>query len=281
MKKIINYCSGGLGNRLKPLASCYAISQITGRKLEMYWHPTLRCGGIFNKLFTNAYDNIERDWLHSVTNAKIYSHQSYIDHDARTYNNNQLQTLSTKFPVVSLDRCHEILNDTTETIIVYDNGFLPGIDMSKTTEFFKVLNPVDEIKQTVAQFCRENNINKTVIGVHARGTDFEPSGVSAEHYLNQIRQHVKPGRKFLLCSDSKEYEDYIRNALPEHIITIPKKNYVTKSVEGSWVNNVSTPHDSVKDALIDMYTLAETSFLLYNNASTFAHVILEILKSRN
>lgn len=281
MKKIINYCSGGLGNRLKPLASCYAISQLTGRKLEMYWHPTMRCGGIFDKLFTNTIDNIEYDWLHSVTNAKIYSYQSYIDHDANLNGNNQLQTLSRKFPVVPLDRCHEILLDDAETIIIYDNGFLPGINLAKTNEFFKLLNPVDEIKQAVSSFCKSNNINKTVIGVHARGTDFESSGVSAEHYLNMIRTHVKPGRRFLLCSDSKEYEDYIQKALPGYIITIPKNNYVSKNGGGSWTNNVLTPHDSVKDSLVDLYTLAETSFLLYNESSTFAHIVLELLKSRN
>lgn len=282
MKKIINYCSGGLGNRLKPLASCYAISQLTGRKLETYWQPTRRCGGIFDKLFTNKIDNIEKDWLHAVTNAKIYSYQSYIDHDASVYGNTQLQQLSHKFPVAPLTSCADILNDPTETIIVYDNGFLPGIDEAKTTEFFRVLDPNQRIKDSVAKFCAENNINKTVIGVHARGTDFEPSGVNAEHYLNMIRNNIKPGRKFLLCSDSNEYETHIKEAFPNNIIVRAKGNYVTKAQQnGSWVNNVETPHESVEEALIDIYSLVETSFMLYNNASTFAHLVTEIIKSRN
>jgi hypothetical protein len=283
MKKIVNYCSGGLGNRLKPLASCYAISQLTGRKLETYWHPTMRCGGIFEKLFPNSgIENIEKDWLHTAKDAKIYSEQSYIDHDAGMNGNPQLQDLSRRFPVVSLSQSQQILNDQAETIIVYDNGFLGGIDEQKTNEFFKILKPNEKIQSEVARFCRENKIDKTVVGVHARGTDFEASGVNAEHYLNLIRSHVKPGRKFLLCSDSQDYETTIKAAFPNNIIVREKSNYVTKAAQHySWVNNVETPHESVEEALIDIYTLAKTSFLLYNNASTFAHLVLELIKSRN
>lgn len=282
MKKIINYCSGGLGNRLKPLASCYAISQITGRKLELCWHPTRRCGGIFEKLFTNQIDNIEIDSLRYCTNVRIYSEQCYIDHDAQVYGNKQLQELSRRFQVIPLERCHEILIDDSDTIIVYDNGFLPGINQEKATEFFSVLQPNDCVKTAVASYCQENHINKSVIGVHARGTDFEASGVNAEYYLNLIKKEIKHGSKFLLCSDSKEYETYIRNALPHNVIIRDKSRYVTKADGGgSWVNNVETPHESVEEALVDMYVLAETDFKIYNSASTFAHLILEIIKSRN
>lgn len=284
MKKIINYCSGGLGNRLKPLASCYAISQITGRKLETYWHPTQRCGGIFHSLFdNNEIENIEKDLLSDQKDVKIYSYQSYIDHDASLNNTTQLQQLSRIFPVEPLTSCPNILNDKEETIIIYDNGFLPGIDTIKTTEFFKVLNPNKNIKESVIQFCQDNKINKSVIGVHARGTDFEPSGVNADYYLNLIKSNTFFGNKFLLCSDSKEYEEYIKNALPNNIITRNKNSYVSKihNTSNSWVNNVSTPHNSVEEALIDIYALSETNFTLYNNNSTFAHIVLEIIKSRN
>lgn len=282
MKKIINYCSGGLGNRLKPLASCYAISQITGRKLEQYWHPTRRCGGIFDRLFTNNIENIERDWLHACTNVKIYSEQCYIDHDASVYGNTQLQELSRRFPVIPLEKCSDIIKDDAETIIVYDNGFLSGIDLTKTTEFFKILQPNDCVKSAVKAYCSENNINKSVIGVHARGTDFEPSGVNADYYLNLIKSNMKPNAKFLLCSDSKEYETHIKEALPTNVIIRNKSRYVTRiENNNSWVNNVQTPHESVEEALVDMYILAETDFKLYNSASTFAHLILEIIKSRN
>ncbi|MCP4748729.1 MAG: glycosyltransferase [Desulfobacteraceae bacterium] len=36
-KTIICYCAGGLGNRLKPMASCWAISRLTGRRLKILW----------------------------------------------------------------------------------------------------------------------------------------------------------------------------------------------------------------------------------------------------
>ena len=187
MKTIINYCSGGLGNRLKPMASCYAISQLTNRELQMYWHPTTRCGGIFNKLFTNDIKNIEIDKLVELNDVKIYSYQSYIDHDANLNGNHQLKRLSERFPVIPLSRSNEILTDEAETIIVYDNGFLNGIDSNITTNFFGVLNPNDKIKSSVKEFCSQNLINTGVIGVHARGTDFESSGVTADHYLKMIK----------------------------------------------------------------------------------------------
>jgi hypothetical protein len=107
--------------------------------------------------------------------------------------------------------------------------------------------------------------------VHARGTDFEDSGINADYYLN--RMSVFSDGAFFVCSDSPEYERYIKQKDGRHIIIRSDKKYVSKQNNGSWSNNVYTPTDSVQDSYVDLLLLARTNFRIYHPNSSFAHLV--------
>ena len=73
MKTIINYTTGGLGNRLRPLSSAYAISKVTGRTLMQFWDSDVTNGSLakFHELFENDISEISSEELLRLSSVKI------------------------------------------------------------------------------------------------------------------------------------------------------------------------------------------------------------------
>jgi hypothetical protein len=268
--KIINWCSGGLGNRLKPLASCAVIAKETGRQLGIMWQPTMRCQTHFHDLFKNDIEEFDNESIKQLDSVHIYTERPYISHDANLNNLNGLLTLSGRFDVSSLSETSNIRSNRLNNIITYSNDYLAGYDQAACNNYLKELTPVDYIKEEVETFCRLHSIDKSFIGVHCRGTDFESGGSQLQSYMTHMAAF---DGKFFVCSDSLEYEQAIKNTFGDRVVFRQKRSYVYKENPGnSWTNNVQTPKDSVLESLIDLYILAKTNFQIYNKNSTFAHL---------
>ena len=83
--------------------------------------------------------------------------------------------------------------------------------------------------------------------------------------------------KFFVCSDSKQNEDQIKQVFGDAVICRSGKNYVSKlNPSSSWKNNVSTPLESLKDSLIDLIMLSNSTIKIYNPQSSFAQLALFI-----
>lgn len=262
---VINYASGGLGNRFKPLGSCYNVAKITNRSLGMTWDLTPACNCKFNVLFKNNIEIIDLKTL-NPSDVSIYSEPEWIEHDVRLNGNPNLYNLFLKVGCRNLSKCNEMLTDTKKYIIVYSNTVLFGFESIQ--EFIKTLEPIDELKLKISSFIVGTQINKNVIGVHARGTDF--SGMSANSYIPQMRQF---NNSFYVCSDSKDIENSIKNEFGARVI-IREKHYVEKANKTNcgWVNNILRNTQSVQDAVIDLYLLSKTNFQIYNKDSSFAEI---------
>ena len=98
MGKIINWCSGGMGNRLRPLSTCYTIHKTYDRQLGYCWQPSPGCQAKFNDLFIkdDEWYDLSYDEITSLEDVSIYSEVEYIINDARLYNNNTLLNLYNK-----------------------------------------------------------------------------------------------------------------------------------------------------------------------------------------
>jgi hypothetical protein len=274
MSRIINYCSGGLGNRLKPFSSCGVISQLTGRKLGVLWKPTMRCQTDFHDLFTNDVELFDSDSLGALNSVEIYSERPYIVHDANLNNMRGLLKLSGQYNVRSLPDTPHITKADIENVIVYSNDYLAGYSKEHTTSFLKTLDPLDFIKEEISKFCLDNGIGKSIIGVHVRGTDFENGGSVLPSIISQMEQF---NGRFFVCSDSLEYETALQQRFGDRVIFRRKCSYVYKeNSSAGWTNNVQTPKESVQESLIDLYILSMTDFRIYNPNSTFAHIALDL-----
>jgi len=265
MQYIINYASGGLGNRFKPLGSCYNVCKLTNRTLGMTWDLTPACNAPFNALYKNNIEIIDLKTL-DPNDVSIYSEPEWIEHDVRLNGNVGLFNLYSKVGCKNLCRCNEMLSDTKKYIIVYSNTVLSGFESIE--EFVKTLEPIDELKIKISSFISEHNIDKTVIGVHARGTDF--SGTSASTYIPQMKSF---NNRFYVCSDSKDIENSIKNEFGNRVI-IREKHYVDKfnKNNSAWVNNILRNVESVQDAVVDLCILSKTDFRIYNKDSSFAEI---------
>jgi hypothetical protein len=272
MSKIICYCSGGLGNRLKPLASCNIIANLTGRDLVVIWEPTLRCLAPFESLFDASNIQIMKEQeLYNLKDVSVWCPSDAGDYE---YNLNKLSGMKdiiNKFGSKSID-IDRILEDTADNLIVFSNTFLPNISTQDHKEIFQHnLKPKNQIIKKANDIWTTLNLNENFIGVHARGTDFEDSGVNADYYLT--RMGYLSNYSFFVCSDSPYYESYIKEKDGRNVVTRPNKIFVSKNTEGNWSNNVLTPTDSVQDSLVDIILLAKTDFRIYHPNSSFAHLV--------
>ena len=267
---IISICKGGLGNRLKSLSSCYAIAKKTGRMLGIVWETDLRCDAGFSYLFSNEIICSSLDWILSKNNISLYTNADWV----KQYYPN-LFPIVKKYGCINLDKTSKIINDNNDLIVVYSNDYLNGCTAKECKAFFDWLTPINVIEEKLQKLQKHLQLDKTFVGVHARGTDYECGGVTVKTYLERMDAEYKKNKnvKFFVCSDSLEYETIIKNSFPQVYIN-KKENYVFKANNDSdWRNNVQRPLESVQDALVDMYLLSKTNFKIYHPNSTFAHIV--------
>jgi ribonuclease HI len=263
--RIINWCAGGLGNRLKPLGSCALMALESNRTLAIQWKPALRCMAKFEDLYANDIQQIDLNSLDPDT-VSLYTDASYVHHEMNLNGNSELLRFLNHNGCKHFTQFDEILNDPAENVIIYNND-LCGSKTNIST-FLHTLIPLPCIQDKIINFCQANQIDKSVIGIHARGTDFN---VDVGYYINQIAS-LDANRRLYVCSDSQEFENAIRGAFGPRVIANQDKVYVSKERNGGWVNNVKTPVDSVQDSLVDLHILAKTDFLISHPNSTFAHI---------
>jgi hypothetical protein len=225
----------------------------------------------FNSLFSNIIPHIEEKSLSTLTNVKVFCPDGAADYESNLNNIYGLRDLARRVGTSLLDT-RAIINDQTENIIVFSNTVLPDISIQSHKNFFIYFLKVNkDIIDKVDAFWKESKLHKDFIWVHARGTDFEDSGINADYYLSAMG--IMSGVDFFVCSDSKEYEQYIKEKEFRNVVIRSDKKYVSKNKDGIWSNNVYTPTDSVQDSLIDLLLLARTNFQIYHPNSSFAHLV--------
>jgi hypothetical protein len=268
MKYIINYSSGGLGNRLIPLLCIMELCEKLNRNVGVIWPETMRCMGHFKNLFSNQITEFKINNLDPLETV-IYSNHEFITYDASLNNNDELLNLSYLCQVKNLNSLSEIYNEDKKYIVIYHNtSFLEFDSIPKQLKSLKV---TDYIENKINDFVNEYKINKSTIGIHARSTDFINENLSKYTQLIENILVNNPESKILFCSDDVTWESSIKTQFPKNIIIRQKKDYVKKFNDTlGWVNNVYTSEESTIEGLIDIYLLSKTNFLHYNPESTFA-----------
>ena len=101
----IVYCTSGLGNRLRPLASAIAYCNITGRKLRVYWDIKTPNGCLspLSSLFENKFDLISLEEISDLApdKIKLFTEKGPghgVQREADRFGRNQLLELSQGSP---------------------------------------------------------------------------------------------------------------------------------------------------------------------------------------
>lgn len=280
-KTIICYCVGGLGNRIRPLSSCYSLSLLTDRKLIIIWPYTTRCQANFDNLYDCGLDVYPDTFLSDIAgNSKVYGIPDAIYNERALFGKTELPNLVDKIGATSTDYSENIRTDSSDHIVIVTNNFLRGAFQEHENHFMKnILSPTKLIKQKIKEEQSILNLDKNTIGVHARATDFfDDHGVSDQFYYNLIRQNSPERSRIFVASDSKEMEESIQKEFigtSREILVRENKHYVGRinQTTNRWADNLDTSNGSVVDAIVDMYLLAKTDFKVYHNSSTFAQII--------
>tara|TARA_R110000824_G_scaffold48867_3_gene137588 strand:- start:3874 stop:4722 length:849 start_codon:yes stop_codon:yes gene_type:complete len=270
-KRVINYSTGGLGNRLRPLSSAYAVHKETGKILCQYWDSKTTNGTLakFNELFENDIKELSSKDLENLESYKIYSEINNINRLSSKYGRHDLIDMVGKSPESLAPRGSYISDNSEDNIIFYCNNFIPNTNRDFCHEFIRSLRPIPIIQEKIDKETVELGLNKNVIGVHARGTDFN---VDVGYYINQMRDYGS-SVTFFLSTDDVKYEKEICSIFKERVITRQGRAHLTKeNEEGAWEYNFVISKEKSQDSIVDMYLLAKTDIQIYHPASTFSEI---------
>jgi hypothetical protein len=265
MKKLIIYTTGGLSNRVLPIISAITLAKRYNRELLIYWPTDRACLCHFNDLYDTEFKFIDDIFLNTLNDSMIEYHVKY---EASIVNDNKIYGRTFLFNKhnenkVNLD--HTIDFGCDSDIMIMDNNFIHGsttheenVTELQNLKFKKSL--VDEANKIGDSL----GLDDSVVGIHARGTDFI---IDISFYVNQINQVLseRGDTKLYIASDDKTLEDTLINQYPNNIIRRVKTNYMEKEYNRTL--------DRMEDSIIDLLLLAKTDFKVYNNLSSFTTYI--------
>jgi len=280
MKSIIVYCTSGLGNRLRSLSSAYAIAKKTDRTLKIYWDNIIPNGCLspWGELFENKIEQITNEEMRVLDDCKVCSDEYDADREDWYFKNPTLKILKDKYGSYGKDGA--TLTDKQKNIIIFNNNFLSAITLEESYEFLKLLKPKKDILDKINQYINILGLDKTIIGIHARGTDFSST---LEFYTQQIDEFLRKNneQKFFLSTEDPIYEKEIKYRYGEKIICRTKENYIEKKDDNlSWNNynsfSITTEHS--KEAVEDIFLLSKTDIKIFHPLSTFCEIARIISK---
>jgi len=270
MRRLICYVTGGLGNRVLPLASFIEFAKRSDRELFVYWPLDFRCGAHFSELYSDELLFVDDSFLAAlpVINTQIFCRfDDGVTNDYTIYNRNYLWNARAGGRLVIGE---PTVDNEVENLVCCTNTFLSCIPEKDCEEAVRKLQIKRDIIEDANKIALSLGLNKNILGVHLRGTDYN---LSPSHYAQMIHSEM-PDYSFdslFFCSDDSTYEEHMDSLFPN---SLRRKNkvYITKGNEdkGGWTHNTDTTPESLRDALIDIVLLAKTNFKIYNKTSTFA-----------
>jgi hypothetical protein len=274
MKTIINYTTGGLGNRLRPLSSAYAISKATGRTFMQFWDSDVTNGSLakFNELFENDIPILSADDLLNLKSVRLYSDYGIVARLASKYGLTTLKTMvDTGKASLTTRSQYGQAEDLEDNVILYCNNFFVNTNRDFCHEFLWSLKPIKEIQDKIDTEALELGLSKDIIGIHARGTDFNSDVTYYTFKMDDILRSNKEA-KFFLSTDDAEYERIICGTYGDSVIT-RKRLHLEKVHEGAgWDYNFLITKEKSQDSVVDLYLLSKTNIQVYNPDSTFYEV---------
>lgn len=275
MNSITSYASGGLCNRLLPLASCLSYARRKGIKPIICWEKTFSCYADYHDLFEEGdVEVIDKNQLKEKIDTLFLINVPDVYQDFTLYGNPSLKELYEddavkKYPISLFS------DDKYENCCVYANSFVEYIDTTEASKSALMsLRIKKELQDKVDDFVGENGINKEWISIHARGTDFALSKLSDYVSLIQNLTKENPRVKIFFCSDEPTWEQEVKNRYPNNIVFYKKSASISilDTNRKTWINNTFRSTDQVKEALIDLSLLSRCGRIIYNKESSFGRL---------
>lgn len=256
--------SGGLGNRMRTIASAYAMAQRIDSRLQVVWFQDWALSAPFHALFEPSsllslreatladkllYDRARRKnlWLPALPQWLLF--------ERRLHEDEIWPLMVGKFDFAHWARQRRCYMSNYMDFYPYDSQLLKQLFV-----------PVADVSRQVAAWLCELGCGR-VIGIHIRRTDHvistEKSPTSL--FIDKIRQEVaaQPDTKVFLATDSEDVKAELKDIFGHRIVTSAAEAR-RDGIEG------------IKAGLADMYTLASTSKIYGSFGSTFSKMAARI-----
>lgn len=252
MRKITIFGQGGLCNRLcSLLGGLFIAKELSISDINLIWNRDTYCDCNFEKLF---YFNFNKLNDLSIDFEKMI----FLSHNK--WNNKFFKVF--KHSINSIKNIKLMDND-----IVYNNNRIN--DYINDNSIIKILNTIlinKEILKIVHDYCKINNIDKNVLGIHLRRTDKGNNIDDTQNKINKVKN--TPNKKFFVCSDDPHTENLFKEF--KNVIIFPKTKYVEKiDKDKDWYvdkpifyncpYNIFRSEESVIQGFIDLLILSRTN----------------------
>lgn len=276
----ICYCAGGIGKRLRSIAWAAQWCQLTGRQLAIRWLANdPQCRIEFSALFNHSIPLITEKELLELHSCKIYADIKAVADQALINGGQALRKVVQKWGINDLDALSTI--DDEDSIVIYHQDCAVPKGEASLLLVIEKLRLADPIRHQTRELALDLHIDKQMIGVHARGTDF---GIDVDAYAHQMEKAIQknPKVKFWVCSDEKRYVEKLQERFHDHVVTRHRSAWIQKKDPNkAWFSdNIETSAQSIGEDLIDLNLLALTDFQIYHESSAYAQVGQKMSKAR-
>lgn len=236
MKKILAMRIGkGLCNRLRVLLCAIAYSELTNRRLLVYWPKEQWFGAALSDLWEHPYQEIG-----CFSNKILVSLAGGYRDDSSLHS--QLDN-----PIICLNTIYPFCVDD------YPAPFM---------SYLSRLKLIEPLQNRLDSFAAQEFTDNPVVGVNIRYKRAHPRTLKAsppEWFIGRINEiHSQfPNTRFLLSTDCKEVSQLVRSSTCASICELPR----------SYRSEISS---GIQEALCELYLLARTNYILGSYYSSFS-----------
>ena len=267
---IIARPNAGICNRIRVIKSCIELHRKTFGKqnIKIVWEKNIFLNSNFDDIFQPIKDV---EILHGHPVLSYFN--NYQDNNTLPY-----RSRIKKFLLKPAFANYKYFNNETIIPFKFKNAYWENlkhkIALNIDTEFYdaEIPNIYHEFKPVIhlqKKIDREvYKLIKPSIGVHIRRTDHQPSVEKSSDglFIKKIHEllNAENSLLFFLATDDPKVETILRNEFGSHIITQTDKIFERESKEG------------IDDAIIDLYALSNTKYILGSYGSSFSRIAAKI-----
>jgi len=264
--------AGGLGNRMKAIASAVRLAEEIGSELRILWFQDWGLGCRFDQLFTLTPPILTTVQEATLSDKLLYDRPRRKNFFLPTIAEHALfdvcikEEEATQMMQEEIDFCTLCRN---RKVWISSNVYF----MSKTipNDSFDMFHPLPHLATRIDKIVKKMGPN--AIGVHIRRTDhiLAITNSPTTLFVKRMRQE-DPSTTFYLATDAEDEKCTLLNLFKGHLYFLPRKAK-RNSLQG------------MEDALVEMYVLSHTNLIIGSASSTYSmtaaaigRIPLEIIK---
>ena len=248
----------GLGNRMRVVVSTVNFAEITETPIRIVWQPTWDCNARFDELFQPIPVKNITICKGTFSDTPATKHNLLLpfllrkfkyQYEARSFKpatENALASLLEQYTSIYIDTCHALAPYKAEDVRRY-------------------FAPLPVIQKRIDGIT--SNFTEKTIGVHIRRTD---NRMAIKHsplslFRKRIDRMLNEGKaeQIFLCTDDENVRSYLKELYGNLLIT--------RSIELR-----RDTFQGIRDAVIDLWSLSKTSYILGSHYSSFSDTAAEL-----